>query len=335
MIRSCIGCGIKLQSINKGELGFIPEDKFDKSKFCQRCFRLSNYSDLKEASLNKDNADIIKTVNKKSELSFYLVDFLNINSETIEMFKKITTDKVLVISKIDILPKSIKKQLIINWLKDDWDIKEEIILLSSNKNYAINSIINTMDKKKKRVAYLLGYTNAGKSTLINKILEKYKNEVGKITTSNLPNTTLDFIRIPIDELTIVDSPGFVMKNNFYELNESDLIKRLNYKNIINPVTYQVKSGTSILIEERLRVISADDNSWTIYANNNLNLRKVYEKNETCMDKDSKVLELADDSDIVIKGIGFINVKKACKIIIYLDLLELVEVRESFFRSMGE
>ena len=44
----------------------------------------------------------------------------------------------------------------------------------------------------------MGITNSGKSTFINSILKK--NNINKeIVTSNKPNTTLDFIKIRIDD----------------------------------------------------------------------------------------------------------------------------------------
>ena len=41
--------------------------------------------------------------------------------------------------------------------------------------------------------YFVGYTNSGKSTLINKIIYNYSDISSMITTSSLPNTTIDTI----------------------------------------------------------------------------------------------------------------------------------------------
>ena len=58
---------------------------------------------------------------------YFLIDFLNINSETINKFESIKVPKTLIISKLDIIPKSIKDNTIINWLKEEYSITEEII----------------------------------------------------------------------------------------------------------------------------------------------------------------------------------------------------------------
>ena len=50
-----------------------------------------------------------------------------------------------------------------------------------------------MKYKKSNNVYVIGYTNAGKSTLVNKFLKNYGSYNGEITVSNLPSTTLDLI----------------------------------------------------------------------------------------------------------------------------------------------
>jgi len=330
MIRTCNGCGVRLQTESRNKTGYIPIDKYEKSKFCMRCFRLTNYNELSKVELNINNEEILSIVNKKSELSFFLVDFLNINSETMKTFNNILTKKVLVISKLDIVPRSVKKESLKNWLIEEYNIMSEIIFLSAKTNYGITSIINCMDQMEVTKAYLLGYTNAGKSTLINKINEKYNGKNGSITTSLLPNTTLGFIKIPVEELVLMDSPGFVQRNTFVDINNNDLIKKINSKTTIKPVTYQMKGEMSIVVEEKIRIESKDINSWTFYMSNEIKLDKIYSKNNKLKEVNLLDLNLDDNTDIVIKGLGFINVKQASSVNIYVEDKNLIEVRKSCF-----
>ena len=41
----CLGCGIKLQSINNKELGYIKDGS---SKYCERCFRIKHYNEYQK-----------------------------------------------------------------------------------------------------------------------------------------------------------------------------------------------------------------------------------------------------------------------------------------------
>ena len=45
--------------------------------------------------------------------------------------------------------------------------------------------------------YIVGCTNVGKSTFINRIIKEVTGEGDVITTSHFPGTTLDMIEIPL------------------------------------------------------------------------------------------------------------------------------------------
>ena len=44
------------------------------------------------------------------------------------------------------------------------------------------------------------------------------------------------------------------------------------------------------------------------------------------------LNVADDSDLVIKSLGFINIKKACQLNIQISDKNLIEIRPSLFNK---
>ena len=55
------------------------------------------------------------------------------------------------------------------------NIKEKIVI-SSNKNYNFDALYELINKyKKSENVYVVGYTNAGKSTMINKIIYNYSD----------------------------------------------------------------------------------------------------------------------------------------------------------------
>ncbi|MGN1371455.1 MAG: GTPase [Candidatus Coprovivens sp.] len=328
MNKKCIGCGSILQTENPKEKGYIIKDKIKDSKYCERCFKIIHYNEKIITDLENINDYIIKEVNKKAKYVYFLVDFLNINKETINVFKKIKVPKSLIISKLDIIPKSIKKNKITTWLKEEYGIKEEILFQSSKKNINTKSLLANLESKNIKEVYILGFTNAGKSTLINN-LTSATNE-NKITTSSIPNTTIDFINIKLDNITIIDSPGFTSNNTFYEPNEFDLIKRIMPRTFLKPITYQVKPISSILIEDKLRITSSINNSLTFYISNDIKVNRVFNNNKDLLGLEKITIEVPNNSDLVIKSLGFINVKKACKITINTSKKDLIEVRKSLF-----
>lgn len=328
MNKKCKGCGTILQTTNKEEKGYIREDKYKDSSYCERCFKIIHYNERIVTNLDNINDYILEEVNKKAKYVYFLVDLLNINQETINTFKQIKTPKTLIISKLDIIPKSIKESKITPWLKDEYGINEEVLFQSSKKNINTKAILNKLENKNIKEVYILGFTNAGKSTLIN-MLTNATNE-NKITTSSIPNTTIDFIKIKLDNISIIDSPGFTNTTTIYEPDEFDLIKRVMPRTFLKPTTYQVKPISSILIEDKVRLQSSINNSLTFYISNALKVERVFDNNTNLTDKEVTILEIPENSDLVIKSLGFINIKKTCTLKIHSDKKELFEIRKSMF-----
>jgi len=304
MIKKCIGCGVALQSQEKEKLGFTPDIKKD---YCMRCFRLKNYG---EVSNNEqvDEDKILTKVNKAYGIAFFFLDYLNINEFTLAIFKKIKIKKVLVISKVDTLRKDMKFLKIKKWLSEEYAIYDDILFVSSKTGYGINSIFHYADKVGIHTFYVLGITNAGKSTFINRLLEE--NHLSKeIVTSNKPNTTLDFIKLSISGYLLFDTPGFSYPNM-----SSNLIGKE-----IKPITFNLKREVTLHVSD-YAIYFSYPTSITCYFSGKENLKRDNEKIT------GKVLHLKRNQDIVLPGYGFINVKESGDVIINEN--KNVEVRNS-------
>lgn len=282
----CVGCGIKLQNKNVNEVGYTPDLK---NELCERCFKLKNYNVLTNKGINIDNDKLINKINELNSCVLFLVDFINLDSEVIETYKKIKTKKVFIITKADIIPKNIKYQKLIQNIKNIYDIKEDIILTSSKTKLNINTITKLCLEEKN--VCLAGFTNAGKSSLINTLVGS------DITVSKKSNTTQDFIKLNVNGITIYDAPGF-MSN----------INRENIpKSIIRPITYQFPSRHYLLIKD-IKLNILENSNFTIYVGNEANIiRRKENENVECN------IIVPKNSDVIIKGLGFINFKNTCMI----------------------
>ncbi len=282
----CVGCGIKLQNKNVNEVGYTPDLK---NELCERCFKLKNYNVLTNKGINIDNDKLINKINELNSCVLFLVDFINLDSEVIDAYKKIKSKKILIITKADIIPKNIKYQKLIQNIKNIYEIKEDLILTSSKTKLNIKTITKICLEEKN--ICLAGFTNAGKSSLINALVGS------DITVSKKSNTTQDFIKLNVDGINIYDAPGF-MSN----------INRENIpKSIIRPITYQFPSKHYLLIQD-IKLNILENSNFTIYVGNEVNIVRRREiKKFEC-----KII-VPKNSDVIIKGFCFINFKNTCMI----------------------
>ena len=80
----------------------------------------------------------------------------------------------------------------------------------------------------------------------------------------ISDLTIDFIKTKLDNISIIDSPGFTNTTTIYNPKEFELIKRVMPRTFLKPTTYQVKPISSILIEDKIRLQSSINNSLTLY-----------------------------------------------------------------------
>src|SRR5574344_1367004 len=236
-IKKCLGCGATLQFNDQDAIGFIPEAKYLNSSYCQRCYRLKNYNKKNVSIPNQDNGQIIKNINRRKGYVFFLVDLFNINQEVINTFLSIKLPKTLLVNKSDLIPKGVHLNNIEKNIRQIYLIKEPLQFISTKRGISQEKLFQPVFNMHLKNAYILGYTNAGKSSLINNIMGE-----DKILTSNMPNTTLDFINIKVNNLNIYDTPGFTLKKVFYQNNDWDLIKKINDSKMYKPLTYQTKNN---------------------------------------------------------------------------------------------
>lgn len=282
----CVGCGIKLQEKDKNELGYTPNLN---NALCERCFKLKNYNILTNKGINIDNDKLINKINELNTCVLFLVDFINLDSEVIDAYKKIKSKKTLIITKADIIPKNIKYQKLIQNIKNIYDIKEDLILTSSKTKLNIKTITKLCLEEKN--ICLAGFTNAGKSSLINALVGS------DITVSKKSNTTQDFIKLNVDGINIYDAPGFMSNINRENIPRS----------IIRPITYQFPSKHYLLIKD-IKLNILENANFTIYVGNEANIiRRKENENVEC-----KII-VPKNSDVIIKGFCFINFKNTCMI----------------------
>ncbi len=317
--KKCLGCGVVLQNDNILKIGYTPNILND---YCMRCFKVKNYGEVNTISGNKeDYINILKSVSRSKDLVLYIVDILNIRENLEDIKEYLTNDIILVLNKRDVLPKSVKDEKIINYLKEDYNFLD-ILIISTLNNYNIDLLYKKILKyKKSNDVYLVGETNAGKSSLINKMIGNYSTNIPILTTSNVPETTLNKIKIELNKnLTLIDTPGVVDEYNIIYHLDSKYYKILNTRKEIKPKTYQISASQSLIIGDFLRIdyLEGDRNSFTLYIPNKIPVKKINSSHDNLKDLSYNSYDIKFHEDLVIYGLGFIKIVLNGKIGVYLD-----------------
>lgn len=325
MNKTCIGCGALLQDKDPNQVGYVSDLE---KELCERCFKIRHYNHYQTVEKNnQDYLSILENTITTNDLILFVVDLWNMSpmiEEIMTYFKK--NPVLLVMTKRDILPKSIYEERLLDYMKGQFVDK---IMISSKKNYHFDLLMEKIKKyQTSKYVYVVGLTNAGKSTMLNQIIKNYTNLETTITTSMQPSTTLGTIEIPLDEtLTLIDTPGILDEGNLLNVVDPKVMKKVIPKKEIKPISYQVK-GTQYFWIDDICSFTVTDNNIVIFISNTLQIKRFYKETDTS-NFIPHTFTVKEKQDIVIPGLGFIKVMSSGKITIYVKEQVDVFIRKSF------
>ncbi len=328
-MKKCKGCGIPLQTKDREGVGYVVDLEQD---YCQRCFRLSHYGDTNHIRTNYvSNEKIISIYNRYGYALFVLiVDVLDAmcldQDDLLEFFKG--RDVLLIINKTDLLPENMTEKKIDKlFTKILFDLNRrysniKAALLTNKFESRFNEqFFDLLEELNAKTVVFAGRANAGKSSLINKLIGRKD-----LTISIYPGTTLEEVEINYRNYRFIDTPGLVDVNNYTTYLNIEKYKLSKIDKMIRPQVFQVKQPQSYFYYGLLRVdiIPKDKASVSFYINNNNRIHRTpYENGDDYYQKHYcefvlrvKPLGISDLSIkgrkvIVIKGLGIVKINGEC------------------------
>ncbi|MER2173986.1 MAG: ribosome biogenesis GTPase YqeH [Carnobacterium sp.] len=342
----CIGCGAIIQTMDKEAVGYTPASALEKGLekgevYCQRCFRLRHYNEIQDVQLTDD--DFLKLLNElgsEDALIVNVIDIFDFNGSLIPgLHRFVGKNPVLLVgNKVDLLPKSLKRGKMTQWLRERAHEEglrpEDVLLTSAMKPAEMEILLDAIEKHRKgRDVFVVGVTNVGKSTLINQIIKSTAGVQDLITTSQFPGTTLDRIEIPLDDgKNLIDTPGIIHRHQMaHVLGDKDL-KLIAPKKEIKPIVYQLNEGQTLFFGgvARFDYLKGARHSFTCFVSNDLHIHrtKLEKADELYQKQVGKLLQppredevdgfpelvrfefsVKEKADIVFAGLGWVTVNE--------------------------
>ncbi len=272
----CLGCGIALQTESRDKPGYIPESALNREPVtCQRCFRIKNYNEASSVTVDQDEfLKLLGGIAETDSLVIHIVDLFDFEGSMISGLQRFVgrNEVLLVVNKIDLLPRVTNWNRLRNWVqrmaKENGLRVSGIVLCSAKKGIGFDRVIEeTARLRGNRDVYVVGATNVGKSTLINRLIADYSDLRRELTVSRYPGTTLDAVRIPLDDgRFIIDTPGIVYESRLTEIIPRKFLAALLPDKPLKPLTFQLNEKQTLFFGSlaRFDFVEGERQSFTIY-----------------------------------------------------------------------
>lgn len=254
MSKRCKGCGVMLQQSHKDQIGYTPKEDAD---YCQRCFRIRHYDDVTiSMKTGIDPHQVLQQIAKWDAMVLWVVDLFDFESNMIPGIQRHLSGKPLIMvgTKRDLLPDTLSDEKLSRFILErcrDLGIPIDGLVICGDlvKNARAPHNDSIAEVKKAIALYrghrdvaVMGMANAGKSTLLNALLER-----DELTTSRYPGTTLEAVKTDMGDYMLYDTPGLTRDDSCLTVATDSILKQLIPDRRLKARNYQLYEDQSLAV----------------------------------------------------------------------------------------
>lgn len=336
----CTGCGEILQSEDEKKAGYIPLEKLLESRqVCKRCFRLKNYNELPdEKDENLSYLNELKNLINTVDYVMPIFDVIDLESSMTNEILDLIEDKntIAILNKTDLLPANMTMTEISMWFKQILTYENifplDICMVSAQKNFGINGILKKiygLSKNKEIKVLVLGVSNVGKSSVLNKLLHENKLTVSKYSGTT-KKATKNLVKFKDKKIYFYDTAGLIPNKRLSELLPKKKSNSLVFSKKIHNTSINMKKNQVLMFSNLMYMVANENIQIDVFVSPKVKLHLTnYEKYESLINRtdlfnilDDKELEnylnnnefvnenivVEKGYDLSISGLGFIKQK---------------------------
>lgn len=287
----CHSCGAILQTDNKKAPGFISKNIVEagipKIPYCNNCYEKMlalNTSEL-EQEIDKATIKILRDAVATDALIIWVVDLFSfngtLNPDVVKKVKKLNT--VVFGTKRDLFGNGVDDETLTRFLDERFKevgIEPVWIQLIGNENAMdVPAIMNHIHELREgHDVYMIGNTDSGKTTFINKFLKTYQNKTKwPIKTENYPGTTTDVLEIPFSNSSFLyQLPDLSNSNSVVSKVEKDVLKIIIPHKEVAMNRRFAGEGDTIMVGNlaSLSVIKGHKTSYRVYSSEKVEIKVI-------------------------------------------------------------
>jgi 30S ribosome assembly GTPase len=229
----------------------------------------------------------LQRLRTKPSVIVYLVDVFDFHGTFLSGLRDIIGDRspvFLAVNKVDLLPKDYKPERVEKWVRHEaaalgMEEVQAVHLVSSTRGTGVKMLLAdalNLARKRRCDIYVVGAANVGKSSFINHIMSVKMRRVeananrksgyraakaagkgkgkGALTTSVIPGTTLDVIRVPLDKsVSLYDTPGIIMTHQLTNSLDAQELRAVLPARSVERVTLRLGEGKALYLGALARI----------------------------------------------------------------------------------